>query len=195
MANVNAPFGLKPLSRLDGGIIGRVNQYSIADQYASTIGYGDLVVLAGTFNANTPYPSSNISLGATTNTFRGVFAGCAYQDTLGNFIWANKWTASTPTLNAVGAQAYVYDDPQLIFQVQALSTSPTSAQLEGFGTINYVAPNALGISQTTITGYTSSITDLKLLGLTQAPGNAIANFALVKVLIAKHSLRDPLSNN
>ena len=195
MANVNAPFGLKPLSRLDGGIVGRVNNYSIADQYASTIGFGDLVILAGTFNVNTPYPSPNISLGATTNIFRGVFAGCSYQDTLGNFIWSPKWTASTPTLNAVGAQAFVYDDPQIIFKVQALLTSPTSAQLEGFGTLNYVAPNSLGVSQSTITGYTGTITDLKLLGLTQDPGNAIANYALIKVLIAKHSLRDPLSNN
>lgn len=195
MANVNAPFGLKPLSRLDGGVVGRVNNYSIADAYASAIGYGDLVVLAGTFNANTPYPSPNISLGATTNTFRGVFAGCSYQDTLGNFIWSKNWVASTSTLNAVGAQAFVYDDPQIIFQVQALLTSPTSAQLEGFATINYVAPNPLGISQTTATGYINTITDLKVLGLTQAPGNAIANYALLKVLIAKHSLRDPLSNN
>lgn len=195
MPNVNAPFGLKPLSRLDGGIVGRVNNYSIADAYASTIGFGDLVVLAGTFNSNTPYPSANIALGATTNTFRGVFAGCTYQDTLGNFIFSPKWVASTATLNAVGAQAYVYDDPQIIFKVQALLTSPTSAQLEGFAAINYVAPNSLGISQTTITGYQAGITDVKLLGLTQDPGNAIANYALVKVLIAKHSLRDPLSNN
>lgn len=203
MANVNAPFGLKPVRRLDGGVVGRVNGgYTIANAYSSSIGYGDLVKTLDTYQSLTSQGQINVSgpniaLATTGGHPIGVFAGCSYQDTLGNFIWSKNWVASQATLNSAGAQAEVYDDPQIVFQVQSDGTVANTdvgkfATFAGNG-----APNAVGVSQLVLheAGISTSITDFKILNLVQQPGYQAAGlYGKLEVFLALHELRDPLSN-
>lgn len=199
MALPNSPFGLRPITRYDGGIAGRISgDYTIADQYGSAIGLGDPVARTGLYN--------NIQIGVSAGHPIGVFAGCRYQDTLGNYIWSPQWLASTKTLGAQGAQAMVFDDPDTVFQIQSDGTL-TAANLGGFYTITGIGtPNALGISQAVlhVAGYSASITDLKFIRLANmitqigagpVGGPSVQLYNICEVLLALHSLASPVSNN
>lgn len=108
MANINAPFGLIPL-RGDAP----TNPYSIASEYASDIGLGDVVELTGT--------GTNIARAAAENVDNlGVFAGCEYTDSSGQKQWRPDWVSGTFATDVV---AYVWDDPHLIFKVQGDSVA------------------------------------------------------------------------
>lgn len=112
MANRDNPMGLRPAYHLTGGVI-RQQVYSIASAYDTGIWSGDLVHVVST--------SRNIEAGdgAGDAPFIGVFAGCEYSDTSGNKIFSRQWLASTATLGSVDAVAYVYDDPNIVWIIQA----------------------------------------------------------------------------
>ncbi len=186
MANPNAPYGLRPARRIDGGIAGRVNgDYSIASGLAANIGIGSLVKRTGT--------GTNITISATTNTHVGVFAGCYYPSADGNFlVFSKQWISGTTTLNSVDAQALVYDDPQILFSAQSDVTGIAATDPGQFFAVTVGAPNTLGIAQTVASGVTGSITDLKLVELSATPGNAYGAYAQGIFFIAKHEYRDPL---
>ena len=112
MANRDNPMGLRPAYHLTGGVI-RQQVYSIASAYGTGIWSGDLVHVVDT--------SRNIEAGdgAGDAPFIGVFAGCEYSDASGNKIFSRQWLASTATLGSVDAVAYVYDDPNIVWIIQA----------------------------------------------------------------------------
>jgi hypothetical protein len=204
MANPNAPFGLRAVRRFDGGVVGRTNgKYTIANAYANAIGYGDIVKTVDTYQSlqanggSQPVAGPNINIATTGGHPIGVFEGCKYQDTLGNYIWSKNWVASTATLNGAGAQAIVCDDPNTVFQVQSDGTV-ANTDVGKFATfVNNGVPNALGISTLALheAGVTTTITDFKILGLVQRPGYSVAGaFGIVEVLLALHELATPVSN-
>jgi hypothetical protein len=197
MANTNAPFGFRSVSRIDGGTVGRLkSEYNIADQLASNIGLGDLVIVTGSSApaADPRYAGPLINKFAQgTNVTTGVFQGCAYQDNLGNFIWSKNWVSGTVTQNALGAQAFVEDDPQIVFEVQA-SLGFAVANIRSFAKVVTTAtPNTLGISQETLdsSNIVTALDTLKILKLSPRPGNSFGNYAVAYVFLAKHELRDP----
>lgn len=206
MANINAPFGLKPVRRLDGGVVGRVNGgYTIANAYASAIGYGDVVQCDDTYQSlqsqggTQPVAGPNIVIGVSTNRVQGVFAGCSYQDTQGNFIWSKNWIASTATLNSAGAQAEVYDDPSIVYQVQSDGTVLASSVGKFFTFAGNGAPNALGLS--TLVLHQSSVTttigssDFKVLNLVQRPGySSVGIYGILEVVFTNHNLSTPVGS-
>lgn len=111
MANVAAPYGLRPINLMGGQAhSGSVRQYKIASGYGTSIFYGDLVsfVIGGTIVKFT---------GTTTGSPLGVFLGVSYTDPTAKQFWTrNMWTASTV---AADAMAYVCDDPDALFEIQA----------------------------------------------------------------------------
>jgi hypothetical protein len=93
----------------------RPKAYTIASTYAANIFLGDPVKLvdAGTIQLGT-------SDGSRTGTVDGVlllgiFAGCEYNDATGKPTVSNFWPTGTTATNIV---AYVYDDPETLFDVQ-----------------------------------------------------------------------------
>lgn len=204
MANPNQPFGLRAVRRFDGGVVGRVNgKYTIANAYATTIGFGDVVKTLDTYQSlqaqggTAPVAGPNIALATTTGHPIGVFEGCQYQDTQGNFIWSKQWIASTATLNSAGAQAIVVDDPNTVFQVQSNGTVANTDVGKFAAYTGNGAPNALGFSTLTLNESTISttITDFKIIGLVQKPGYSIAGiYGIVEVLLALHELATPVTN-
>lgn len=111
MAATSAPYGLRPVNVLGG----QPNSNSfrlikIASAYNTNIFHGDLVKLSvgGTVEKDT---------GTTTANPVGVFVGCQYTDpNLNYFVTKQYWPASTVASDAF---AFVVDDPDMLFEIQA----------------------------------------------------------------------------
>jgi hypothetical protein len=112
MANSDSPRGLTPRRMAGGGDFGKLGEYRIADGLASDIYEGDLVKLTGTGNQIEPSTA-----GDATNV--GVFAGVQYTASNGEVKWEKKWTSGTSLQTGSEAIAYVYDDPNIEFEIQA----------------------------------------------------------------------------
>ena len=116
---VSAPYGLKPVNLIGGQVYaGSTRLLKIASGYAANIFYGDVVKLVstGTVEKDT---------GTTTGTPGGVFLGCTYTDPSSKQPrWSQYWPTGTV---ASDAQAYVVDDPDILFKVAAVSSGTTVA--------------------------------------------------------------------
>jgi len=108
MANANEPGGFRPLRHLAGGLI-RSNAYKIQSGYASNIFTGDAVALS----------SQYLNVGGTSGSLLGIFAGCKYIASDGSVKFSPYWPASTATSGSADVTAYVYDDPNITYRVQA----------------------------------------------------------------------------
>lgn len=188
-ANVNYPFGFKPLKSPSGTL--RVNEYgayTIANAYSTAIPYQALVKRSGTGT------DINAAADGTTASV-GVFLGCKYQDTVGNFVYSKNWVASTATLNSVGATAIVADDPKQIFLAR-MSLAVTQADMGQFAGLVVGAADGNGVSTSSVNSadITGTADVFKLLGLYEDGLNAIGNYSLVKVMIGIHEYNAPAAS-
>ena len=105
---VSAPYGFKPINRVDGmPYAGATRQLAIANT-AGAIYNGDLVQIVGTGTVEQ-------FSGTTTGSPAGVFVGCRYTNPVTKQpTYAQYWPANTAITDAV---AYVVDDPFAAFQV------------------------------------------------------------------------------
>jgi len=117
------PNGLVPLRHLTGGVI-RASEYTIASAYATSIFSGDPVKTVGT--------GKTIAQAAAGDTILGVFAGCRFTDANGDTQFKPYWPASTTATNIV---AYVFDDPQIVYEVQADDTVAAAALGQSFDVV------------------------------------------------------------
>lgn len=183
MANPNAPFGLKPIRRADGQPLGAIGIYEIASGLASNIGRGSLVKTTGTSVAGRP----TIDVAAATQTVRGVFVGCEYQDAAGNYVFSPNWVSGTATKNSAPARAYVVDDPQTVFEAQVATIAVTD--IGQAADIVVGAPDANGNATSYVAGSFSANATLQVLGLTQKPQrNELGAYAVIEVKIVEHEL-------
>jgi len=123
MANQDAPFGFRQV----GGLGSRptsegTSKYTIAASFADSIFAGDIVEAgAGTSEGGTAIAAGYVGPAAATSALRivGVFNGCLYDDpTTSKPTFKNYWPASV----AAEAQAFVYDNPDDLFEVQSEGT-------------------------------------------------------------------------
>ena len=123
MANQDAPFGFRQV----GGLGSRptsegTSKYTIASGFADSIFAGDVVEAgAGTSEGGTAIAAGYVGNAAETSSARnlGIFNGCFYTDpTTSKPTFKNYWPASV----AAEAQAFVYDNPDDLFEVQAEGT-------------------------------------------------------------------------
>ena len=125
MATTATPYGFKPLNHVGGTpYAGAVRHIKIASGFGTNIFNGSIVniVAAGTIEVVT-------DIGSNADQFPagviGVFVGCTYTDpTSKNITFSNHWPTGTV---ASDAMAYVVDDPQVLFQVQADATVAQTA--------------------------------------------------------------------
>ncbi len=110
MANTDSPRGLWPIRHLSGGCPQRANEYPIAAAYTTKIHTGALVKLVA---------GGGIEVAAAGNRLLGVFAGVQYTDSGGNPVFKKFWDGVSGSSNI---KAMVYDDPSLVFGVQAAGT-------------------------------------------------------------------------
>lgn len=140
MANLDAKSGLSPIRHLKGGVI-RMEQMSIASGYGTALYMGDAVRSTGV--------ADNIQIATAAADIVGVFAGCQYQDAQGEVKFSRHWPASTATLGAADAVAWVFSDPDLVFRAQI--TTVAAADVGTFADLVLGAGNAAtGISGHTV---------------------------------------------
>lgn len=112
---VSAPYGLKPVNRIDGmPYAGAIRQIPVASGYATAIFNGDTVKISdGYIVADT---------GTDDATPCGVLVGCAYTNSSGQPVEGQYYPAA-----ASNAVAYVVDDPMAAFKVAVVSGTTTVA--------------------------------------------------------------------
>src|SRR5210317_2164008 len=115
MSSVAAPFGLRPIGRLDNGSQEVFRQFPIESAYGVNIATGDIVHLVDGGTATTIEKQS--AVGTSAIDIVGVFIGCSYTDpNTKQKVFSQLWPASTV---ASDAMAFVVDDPSVLFAIQA----------------------------------------------------------------------------
>ena len=150
MASTASPYGFKPVNEIGGlPYAGSTRSFALNPSgygtnifngslvYVATTGYLQLVTADGSDGTTNAFPAGTTLTGAV-----GVFVGCSYVNAQGQTIFSQYYPASA--LNAV---AFVVDDPNTVFQVQA----------DGSLTIAALGANVtLANAQSTSTGSTTT---------------------------------------
>ena len=179
MANKDASFGLKPVRMMGGSpYSGGQSRYRIAANYGTNIFQGDLVAQV---------TGGGIELHADGGTVPivGVFNGCMFTDpTTSEQVFSNHYPTST---NASDIIAFVHDDPNTVFEIQADDTFPVA---DLFGNFDIVYTNSgsttTGISGAELdvtTGATTTTLPLKAIDISQDPENSDVGSANTNVLV------------
>jgi len=113
MSATSAPFGFRPSFHNSGQM--RPKAYTIASTYAANIFQGDPVKL--TDNGVIQLGSSDGTRDGTVDgiALLGIFAGCQYIDVTGRPVVSPFWPSGVTATDIV---AWVYDDPETLFDVQ-----------------------------------------------------------------------------
>ena len=187
MANSNAPFGLRPVRRLDGAAPNyQTNPYQINTANTNKIGTGDLVKFSSSNNGYIDIA------GATDTPVLGVFSGCEWYDTgLQKKVFSPQWTGTTTAVAPI--TAYVYDDYNIVYQIQSGAGGPvTIANVRANAKISATgvgAPNATTGISTEFLDVASIATNqatypLKIVALSTTIGNDNTSaFNLVEVIL------------
>jgi hypothetical protein len=115
---VSAPYGLKPINRIDGlPYAGAFRQIPIAAAFATAVFTGDTVQVDST---------GYLVLSTTTNSgaIVGVVVGAQYVNSSGQTVQGQYAPASIST-STNPAYAYVVDDPMALFKVAVVSSGTT----------------------------------------------------------------------
>jgi len=168
MATVAGPYGFRPVN-LNGGIpfSGAIRRMKMTNSYGTAIGYGDAVkIVAGVIAKDT---------GTTTMTPVGIFLGCQYTDpNTKQLTFKQNWVASTVSTDNY---AYVLDNPNAIFQIQADATLAQTAVGKNIA----VVQNAVGtFGNSAVAAQASSIATtntlpLRVIGFVDGPTSAVGD--------------------
>jgi len=179
MANRDAAFGMKPVRMIGGApYTGGQSRYRIAANYGTSIFQGDMVaqVTGGTVEVHAD--------GGTVPVV-GVFNGCQYTDpTSGEQVYSNYYPAST---NASDIIAFIIDDPNVVYEVQADAAFPVADLFGNFDIVYTTAGSTLtGISGAELevsTGATATTLPIKAIDISQDPNNSDVGSANTNVLV------------
>jgi|TARA_R110000868_G_scaffold101402_2_gene279247 hypothetical protein len=181
MANVNKPFGLRPLGNLSATGSQKQYGYLINDNQTGAIFQGDLVTIDNGYL---------VKFNNTDHTCAvGVFNGCQYIDpTTGKPTWKNYYPGSV-NITSGSIVADVIDDPSQLFLIQNAGT-PTQASigLNAEITASTTGSTTTGVSNMSMSGtFTeTAATNLKAVGLWNVPGNEMGQYAILVVKINEH---------
>ena len=179
MANKDAAFGMKPVRMIGGApYSGGTSRYRILADYGTSIFQGDMVaqVTGGTVEVHAD---------GGTVPIVGVFNGCQYTDpTSGEQVFSNYYPASTDASDII---AFIIDDPNVVYEVQADDTFPV-ADLFGNFDIVYTSAGSTktGISGAELdvtTGATATTLPIKAIDISQDPNNDDVASANTNVLV------------
>lgn len=181
MANIDKAFGLRPMGNLSATGAQAQYGYEIADNQSGAIYQGDLV---------TVYDGYLVKfLPASHTAAVGVFNGCNYIDpTTGKPTWKNYYPGSV-NITSGKIIADVIDDPSQLFLIQAdedivQADIGKNADVVGTGGSTTTGVSTMELDSSTIAN--TAALNLKIVGLYDAPGNALGNYAVVVVKINEH---------
>ena len=145
MAASATPYGARPIGTTSaaGSFTGLVRHLPIITTYGTAIFNGDFVKLVanGTIEKDA---------GTATLASIGIFMGCSYTDpTSGQKTFSDQWPASNAATDAV---AYVLDDPNVVFQMQADEAMNTTDRGLNCDVIQTAGSTSIGKSRNAIDG-------------------------------------------
>jgi hypothetical protein len=182
----NAPQGFRVyVTSSSSTLNGALSNYSILDNYATSIFSGDPVALLAT---------GGIGIGVAGAAVIGIFQGVIYTDLNNVTQWSPYWSANTRTFQGRPASAFVVDDPNVEFSIQS-STTVNLADLNANANFAIGAGNTRGGLSTTYLDMATLATgnaalNCKLLRLEDDPRNGYGvAFNNVIVTLNNHSLK------
>lgn len=189
MANLDAPFGFKPVRYSDGrAYTGAVNEYR--KEASVIIGIGDAVVITGdsstvgTNNADRDgVPLVDRAAGAS-GTISGVVVGFRKDNDRERFTHAKRMAAADT------GYLLVADDPHLIFEIQEDSDGGSLARTDVGRGVDIIVANAnanTGLSNMEIDSSTAGQAQLRVIRLAQRPNNDVGTNAVWEVMINEHT--------
>lgn len=215
MATTNQPFGL--LARWHPSGQARSNQYVnvLLSGMTTPIYYGTpvkLVIGTGASIAGVTVPTGQMVIqpvAATTDAFIGSFAGVEYVDQNGRGQFSKFWTASLALLTGTQAVAYIWDDPENVYEIAfdgALNTGTNVQQFYGkqavftsadLGSGTAPAGNAVPVGQSaqrasatlTATGSQGQLMIVSSFGPASSTTQIGDAFPTQYVKVARHQLR------
>lgn len=119
---IDKPYGLEPVNLIGGQVYaGSTRLIKIASGYNTNIFAGDVVKLVSTGTIEKDTGTTTVA----ANGVAGIFVGCTYTNpSTKQPTWSQYWPAGTVSSDA---QAYVVDDPDVLFKVAAVSSGTTVA--------------------------------------------------------------------
>ena len=183
MANINKPFGLRPVGNLSATGAQKQYGYQIADNQAGAIFQGDLVVV---------YDGFIIKYDAATHTApTGVFNGCQYYDPTraGKPTWKNFYPGSIDITQGIIA-CEVLDDPSQLFLVQA-DGAITQANIgkNADPTASTTGSTVTGVSAGSLSSASiakDAALTFKIIGISEQPDNELGTYTVVVVKLNQH---------
>jgi hypothetical protein len=191
MSATSAPFGFRPSFHNSGQM--RPKAYVIASAYAANIFQGDPVKL--TDNGVIQLGTSDGTRSGTTDgiALLGVFAGCQYLDTTGKPVISPFWPSGTTVLTDSEITAWVYDDPETLFEVQYDNPSAgTTIQTAVGEECDWVVASPggstrTGLSNTKLSAIQATSGQFQITGISGAITDTITDaFVVVTVRINEH---------
>ena len=180
MSATSAPFGLRPAFHPSGLDRAQALAGGIVSAYGSDILKGQPVkyVTAGV-----------IQPAAAGDAFVGAFAGVEWTDTTGRRRVSNYWPAST-AYQTGSCVAYFYNDPNIVYEVQADGSLAQSSIGDEADLSNTTAgSNVTGLSQCTISttlAGSGNTAQMRIVDLAPYPGNAWGDsYTIVRATVAK----------
>lgn len=193
MSTTAAPYGLKPVKRVDGMPYAGATEEFLIDPagYNTNIFNGSVVIV----NAN-GYINISTATGAdiTTNNLGGsgvgaigVFVGCSYYNAQGQYINSQYYPANTTGV----VKAYVVTDPNVVFQGQldgsgaqtVLGSNTFFAAVQSTSTGSTATGNSTTALESTVVATAAAF---RIVGFASTPGDAYTD-VLVKFNPSAHS--------
>ena len=176
MANLDAPFGLRPARTSISSQ--QQNRYRIAANYNTSIFQGDLVAMV------TGGGIERVAAGGS-GFILGVFNGCEFTDpTTGKPTFSNHYPAST---NASDIIANVIDDPNAVFVIEADAAYPVTDLAGNYDILATAGDTTSGTSRIELEVGTSDSTvatlPLKAIDISQDPENSDTSTANTNVIV------------
>lgn len=153
MSGTNAPFGFLGAKHPSGQV--RAREYTIASGYATNIFLGDPVklVTTGSIQLGT---SDGTRTGTVDNvSLLGIFAGCSYVDASGKPNFSPYWPSGQV---ATDIKAFVYDDPEITYAVQADGSIPAAAIGDQADWSGFAAPGGSTITGRSLATLSATLT-------------------------------------
>jgi hypothetical protein len=178
MANVNEKFGLRPYRSLNGAPWNNAqNRYTIANNLSTAIFQGDPVQ---------PTTAGNVTLARSNTSDRivGVFNGVFYNDpTTQKPTFRNSYPGS---IAAAGITAFVVDDPNTIFLVDADAAFTRADLFKNYSLTNVSGNTLTGISEKQLDVSVSGITTtfaVQAIDIQEGPSDSDTTVSGVNVLV------------
>lgn len=177
MSAVSAPFGFRPAYNPIG--LDRAKKYAVASAYGTAMYKGQPVIL----NTN-----GTVTAGTAAADLLGIAAGFEYVDATGKPNVSTFWPAGQTAFAGTTPVAWVYDDPNNVYEVQSDGSIAQTA-VGDQADVSNVGSNANGLSTCTLSATLAGAgvqAQFRIVGFSQALDNAPGDaFTVVQVQLAR----------